>query len=86
MLKIYRKITKATNSLQFFTTREWKFSTSNVMELYSKLSLQDQRLFNFNIKEVDWPDYIGKYFLGMRKYVLKEDITTLPAARKRIRK
>jgi len=86
MLKIYQKLTKATNSLQFFTTHQWKFSTDNMGELFNKLSLEDQKLFNFNIKEVNWPNYIGKYCLGMRKYVLKEDISTLPAARKHIRK
>jgi fatty acyl-CoA reductase len=86
MLRVYQKLTKATTSLQFFTTHQWHFTTDNMMELYDKLSPEDQKLFNFNVKEVNWPNYIGKYCLGMRKYVLKEDLSTLPAARKHMRK
>lgn len=86
MLRVYQKLTKATTSLQFFTTHEWKFSATNMVELYGNMNPCDQKLFNFNVKEINWPNYIGKYCLGMRKYVLKEDLSTLPAARKHMRK
>lgn len=86
MLKVYKKITKALASLQYFTINEWRFNTDNMVALYDLLSPEDQRMFSFNVREVNWPTYIGKYCLGLRKYVMKEDHSTLPAARKHVRK
>jgi len=86
MLRVYDKLTKALSSLEFFTTHQWRFTTTGMLELHDKMSPEDQRLFNFSIKDVNWPNYIGKYCLGLRKYVLKQDLSTLPAARKHVRK
>lgn len=86
MLKVYKKITKALQSLQYFTINEWRFNTDNMVALYETLSPEDQRLFSFNVREVNWPAYIGKYCLGLRKYVMKDDPNTLPNARKHVRK
>ncbi|ODM92798.1 hypothetical protein Ocin01_13884 [Orchesella cincta] len=86
MLRIYGKITKAVQSLEFFTTNQWRFRTGNVSELYEMMGDEDKRLFNLNVKEVKWPTYIGKYCLGLRKYTMRDDHGTLPAARKWVRK
>jgi fatty acyl-CoA reductase len=86
MLKIYRKLAKASTSLEFFTTRDWKFSTTNTMNLHSSLSREDRALFSLDIREVNWPKYVGNYFSGIREYVLGEDLSTMPEARKHSRK
>jgi len=86
MLKIYGKLTKALNSLRFFTTHEWRFVTENMQVLHGMMALEDQKTFNFNVKDINWQSYIGQYCLGIRKYVMKDDLSTLPAARKHVRK
>jgi fatty acyl-CoA reductase len=86
MLKVYHKLNKAVTSLEYFTTHEWKFTCENMMDLYERMSPEDKKMFTVNVKEVNWHNYIGKYCLGLRKYVMKEDLSTLPAARKHMRK
>lgn len=54
---------------------EWKFGTSNTEALFEQLSQIDRGIFNFNIKEINWPKHLEDYWFGIRKYVLKDKMT-----------
>lgn len=41
-------------------------------------------MFNFDIRPLDWDAYWRDYVLGARKFVLKEDDSTLPIARRNL--
>ncbi|CAG7730441.1 unnamed protein product [Allacma fusca] len=86
MLKIYRKLNVAMTSFEYFTTREWDFENYNMQALYERMCPQDKILFTLNLKEINWPEYMKIYCLGVRKYILKEHPDTLPAARKHLRR
>ncbi|KAK6645006.1 hypothetical protein RUM43_001282 [Polyplax serrata] len=73
MVRIQQKFQKAISVLEFFTTHEWKFHSSNVRNLLLKLSENDRRIFNFDVKEVNWRKYLDNYVEGIRLYILKED-------------
>jgi hypothetical protein len=47
---------------------------------------QDRKIFNFDVLEIDWKPYLGQYVLGTRRFILKEDPSTFPAARRHLRK
>jgi fatty acyl-CoA reductase len=66
-----------------FSTQEWKFHDSNVRSLLSSLSPEDQELFYFDLTQLQWQKYLADYMAGMRYFLLKEDTSTIPAARKR---
>ena len=66
-----------------FSTREWKFHDSNVTSLETSLSSEDKELFYFDLTQLQWTQYLADYVAGMRHFLLKEDINTAPAARKR---
>jgi len=53
MVRIYDKLHRAVNALEFFTTREWKFSTNNVLMLIDQLKGID--------KEVTYPNHTYYY-------------------------
>lgn len=80
---MYRKVAKFTKVLTFFTTREWEFTNHNTRKLWDELSERDKEEFPFDIKRVDWAEYHKNEVYGIRKYVLKEELSTLPAARKK---
>lgn len=42
--------------------------------------------FNFDVRQLNWPEYIENYCLGTKKYVLNEDMSDIPAARQHLRK
>jgi fatty acyl-CoA reductase len=80
LLKIYKKINKFCDVLSYFSTREWKFTNKNVQELWQKLGEDDQKLFDFNIEDLDWDKYFYTYVRGIRLYLLKDDVSTIPQA------
>lgn len=77
---------KFVDVLAFFTTREWEFWNDNVQNLWMEMSNADKKLFPFDITEINWDAYQKHHVLGIRRYVLKEDISTVPAALKKYKK
>ncbi|XP_066257718.1 fatty acyl-CoA reductase wat-like [Euwallacea similis] len=84
LLKVYKKIHKFSNILQFFCTREWKFSNKNTQALWLKMNKTDQELFPFSMKHVLWSQFFKRYLKGIRKYLLKEPESTLKSGKLRI--
>ena len=44
----------------------------------------DREIFYFNLESLDWYDFIHHYTLGTRKYVLKQDPSTIPACKRKL--
>ncbi|XP_065343905.1 putative fatty acyl-CoA reductase CG5065 isoform X2 [Cloeon dipterum] len=86
MMRVQQKLSRAVSCLEFFTTHEWRFTSHNVTQLAGKLSPVDQQLFDFDIRGVDWAIYMEQYVLGTRRFILKEDNSTFPAAHRHLRK
>ncbi|CAG0880196.1 unnamed protein product [Darwinula stevensoni] len=86
MLRIQRKMTRAMDALEYFTTREWLFKSENVPMLLQQLNPVDRDRFNFDIRGLNWYLYLQSYILGTRQFVLKEDLSSLPRARRHLRK
>lgn len=73
-------------TLGYFIKRRWKFETERVQNLWNNLSLEDQELFFFNLAEISWEEHCRTGTLGMRVYLFKDEIHTLPKARKHYRR
>ncbi|KAK8719726.1 hypothetical protein OTU49_013822 [Cherax quadricarinatus] len=86
MVRIAQKLDRAAACLEYFTTHEWCFSNDNVQNLWSTLSEVDQHTFNFALSALHWPTYMEQYCLGTKRYVMKEELATLPSARKHLSK
>ena len=44
MVRIYEKLHRATAALEWFTTREWKFTANNVLMLIDQLKGTDKEV------------------------------------------
>jgi fatty acyl-CoA reductase len=86
MVRVQKKLQQAAKCLEFFTTHEFKFTNDNVTQLMAHLHPLDRKMFNFDVLEIDWKPYLGQYVLGTRRFILKEDPSTFPAARSHLRK
>lgn len=86
MNKIYGKIEKATKSLIYFTSRGWEFSMENYHGLIQDMSPADREIFNFDVERLDWDIYFNRYVIGLKKFLLKEDLANLHLAQSRIRR
>ena len=82
MLKIYKKIHKFMDVLKYFATKEWKFSNDNFKALLNKMTPEDYKEhFACDIKNVNWDRYFQTYVKGIRIYLIKDPLDTLPQAR-----
>lgn len=83
MLRIYKKIHKFSDVISYFTTKRWYFTNANVQRLWSSLDPDDQKLFFFNMADINWSEVIHLSIYGIRTYLLKEDPATIPFAIKK---
>jgi fatty acyl-CoA reductase len=52
----------------------------NVQGLWEKLDEEDRKLFDFDLEGLDWDKYFYNYGRGVRVYLLKDELTTVPLA------
>ncbi|XP_049883785.1 fatty acyl-CoA reductase wat-like [Pectinophora gossypiella] len=83
MLSLYTKVMKLTNILFYFSTQDWRFSDRGVRGMWSSLSEQDRAVFPFNIGDMSWDYMCETFLLGLRVYLLKDNLNTLPEARRK---
>ena len=77
------KAFRALSVFDYFFTRYWIFTSSNYVELWSKMSDRDRQIFYYDVRDLDWRAYFETYILGTRQYIFKESITTVPEANKK---
>ncbi|KAI9564153.1 hypothetical protein GHT06_007891 [Daphnia sinensis] len=85
-VRLYDRAHHAISCLDFFMTHQWRFVSENPIRLLDFLSEADRRTFYFDVRQIDWNTYIGTYVAGARRYILKDDPSTLPAARRNLKK
>lgn len=83
-VRLYDRAHRAIGCLDFFTTHQWRFISENPIRLLDYLSDEDKETFYFDVRQIDWTAYIETYILGARRFILKDDPSTLPAARKNL--
>jgi alcohol-forming fatty acyl-CoA reductase len=64
----------------------FRFETIKLQEIFTELDDKDQKTFNFDHKTIDWEKYQDNGMRGIRKFLLKEDESTMPKAQKKLKK
>ncbi|XP_018578175.2 fatty acyl-CoA reductase wat-like, partial [Anoplophora glabripennis] len=82
MQNIYRKLYKAEKMLLYFKMNEWTFETGNLRGLIGRMSDEDKKIFYCDVKDFDWEESLEYYTLGLRIYLMKDPLETLPAGQK----
>lgn len=72
---------KLTNVMEYFILTEFKFTMDNTKSLWNSLSATDKDIFNFDIRSINWKEYIQFSLTGMRLYLGGEGPETLPKAK-----
>ncbi|CAB1322844.1 unnamed protein product [Coregonus sp. 'balchen'] len=86
MMKTITRLHRAMMVLEYFTSHSWVWKTDNVTMLMNQMGADDKRTFNFDVRQLNWAEYMENYCMGTKKYVLNEAESGLPAARKHINK
>ncbi|XP_028263541.1 fatty acyl-CoA reductase 1 isoform X2 [Parambassis ranga] len=86
MMKTITRLHKAMMVLEYFTSHSWVWNTDNLTMLLAQMSPEDKKVFNFDVRQLHWAEYMESYCMGTKKYVLNEELSGLPAARKHLNK
>lgn len=86
MVNTHKRIENGLKVLTYYTTRPWHFQNNKLYAIYDSLTETDKQIFYTNHEEIDKDSFMLNYILGARKYCAKEDISTLPKARKLLRR
>ncbi|XP_021385585.1 fatty acyl-CoA reductase 1 isoform X2 [Lonchura striata] len=86
MMKIINRLHKSMTLLQYFSTQSWSWSSDNMNMLMTHLNTEDKKLYNFDVRQLHWSEYIESYCIGAKKYLLNEDMAGIPAAKQHLRK
>lgn len=87
MMKIARRYKAAADTGEFFAMHEWNFEVNNVNELVAEVAkVEDSSAFNCDVRTLDWDAYLKNCVLGIRKNVLKDDISSMISARKSLKR
>ncbi|XP_047097186.1 putative fatty acyl-CoA reductase CG5065 isoform X1 [Schistocerca piceifrons] len=82
----YRKVHNFNMTVEFFVMREWDFETAQTEALRSRLAAEDRALLPFDPRLIDWESYFDHFVCGVRRFLLKDDLDSVPAARLRYRR
>jgi fatty acyl-CoA reductase len=83
--QVYSKVNRTIVALEYFTTNEWTFVNKNQLSLCD-FPQEDVDKFYSDVRRIHWPSYMETYILGVRKFLLKEDPHTIPAARQKLQR
>ena len=81
MLQVYKKIHRFLDVLNYFSTKEVIFSNDRFHELIDSLDYKDRQLFPSDMRDFVWDSYCQNYFRGLRIYLLKDPLETVPKAK-----
>lgn len=84
MIKIQKRISQGLDVLQFFTMRNWIFTSEKFKEINKKISQDEYQMFFIDTESI--PDsyeeqFVKNCLLGGRIYILKEPLSNIPKAR-----
>lgn len=82
----YKKMHKFINVITYFSLKSWIFRDNNTRSLTKKLSKLDQSLFQMDMAQLNWDEYFKDHVMGLRLYIIKDPIETMPEAIKRTKK
>ena len=80
---LFHNIPLVSPSLPLFCP-QW--SHANHDKLLSIMSEEDKQEFDFDIRSLDWDQYIHDFCMGTKQYLFKEDLANLPVARRQIKR
>lgn len=88
MLKLAKRVKLSHDTGSYFVMNEWNFDTKNYRRLMraARETQTDAHEFNCDLSGLVWESYIEKYMMGIRTEILKDDISSLPKARKKLQR
>ncbi|XP_053660299.1 putative fatty acyl-CoA reductase CG8306 [Anopheles marshallii] len=83
LMRLHTNVWDSLNRLEKFIFTEWKYHNPATQQLAQSLPDTDKALFNFNVAQLQWPEYFVHLTQGVRRYLNNEQPKSLDAARRK---
>ncbi|XP_068987089.1 putative fatty acyl-CoA reductase CG5065 [Bombus flavifrons] len=82
LMKLLKNGNKLFTSLQYFILYEWTFQRNNCSDLARKVKmLNDSDMVKLDLRDMNWEQYVAIYLMGIKKFILKEDVNSIARQR-----
>lgn len=81
-----RKMHVFVEATAYFSVRTFHFKSANIQKMLTRMSTKDKDVFFCDIKKVDWEEYFLTYVPGIRVYLAKDPMETLPEGKRHWRR
>ncbi|XP_032665258.1 putative fatty acyl-CoA reductase CG5065 isoform X2 [Odontomachus brunneus] len=82
MIRTQKRISNGITLLQYFTMRDWAFDNTKLLIMRDEMSPEDKKTFQMDLELLDINEYVKIFILGTRQYCMKENLSSLPKARR----
>lgn len=88
MFKLAKRVKVTADIGCYFALRDWNFEAGNVQRIIraARETQLDAHEFNCDVASLDWDEYLEKYSIGIRTFILKDDLESLPSCRSKLKK
>lgn len=83
--KIYSTVDKSLETCQFFISNEWTWDNKVYNQILQSIPEKEKDTFSFDMSKIEWKSYYEALALGIKVYVLKDDLNELPKAKKLVK-
>ena len=88
LFKLAKRFKVALETGSYFVLHEWNFETKNYRRLMraARETQLDAHEFNCDMSNLNYDSYVENYMMGIRTLILKDDVSSLPKARKKLQR
>ncbi|RWS25449.1 hypothetical protein B4U80_02280 [Leptotrombidium deliense] len=82
LVNYVKRMHYALDIMKYFGTRQWVIKVDNTLQVLDAMTELDRKLFEFDGRSYTDQSYIADVFwMGARRYLLKDDDSTIPVAK-----
>lgn len=86
MYKMSTKVFKYLEVVKVFAIKDWNWKANNIPQLWKRLHPDDQKMFKFSLSKFNWNEYSKNYMIGVKVYLFKENLNTLEASKRHVKR
>lgn len=73
--KTYNLIHAHLSATSYFTTQQWHFKNNATVKLWERMCAVDREIFEFDMSNFDWVEYVKRMARGIRTFVVGKTTT-----------
>jgi len=85
-INMYKRLDSSMQTYEFFINHEWNWDNKVLLQILASIPSHERDIFNFDMKKIDWDQYYRSFTLGVKMYLLKDDMSELPKARQLVQR